>query len=124
MKILSADDSNMIRRVIRGAVEMIGHELVEARDGVEALEVMAAQGTEIGLVLLDWNMPRLDGLSVLKKLKEDARFRDIPVMMVTTEVERGKVVEAIKAGAKNYVMKPFSQADLVSKIMETLGQGF
>lgn len=123
MKILSADDSTMIRRVIRGAVETIGHELVEARDGQEAVEVMEAHGADIGLILLDWNMPRMDGLSVLKKLKSDDRFKAIPVMMVTTEVERAKVVEAIKSGAANYVMKPFSQADLVSKIMETLGGG-
>jgi len=123
MKILSADDSSMIRKVIKGAVEMIGHELLEARDGQEALEVLEARSSEIGLVLLDWNMPRLDGLSVLKKMQEDSRFRHIPAMMVTTEVERTKVVEAVKAGAKNYVMKPFSQADLVSKITETLGVG-
>lgn len=121
MKILSADDSAMIRRVIRGAVEMIGHELVEAADGREALEILELRHAEIGLILLDWNMPRLDGFSVLQKVKADPRFSRIPVVMVTTEVERNKVVEAIRAGAKNYVMKPFSQADLVSKIMETLG---
>ncbi|MFH0920652.1 MAG: response regulator [Fibrobacterota bacterium] len=121
MKILSADDSAMIRRVIRGAVEMIGHELVEAADGREALEILELRHAEIGLLLLDWNMPRLDGFSVLQKVKADPRFSRIPVIMVTTEVERTKVVEAIRAGAKNYVMKPFSQADLVSKIMETIG---
>jgi two-component system, chemotaxis family, chemotaxis protein CheY len=119
MKILSADDSSMIRRVIRGAVEMVGHELVEAADGKIALEVLE-KNPDIGLILLDWNMPNLDGLSVLKAVKADERFKNIPVVMVTTEVEKGKVVEAIKAGAKNYVMKPFSQADLVSKIMETI----
>ncbi len=119
MKILSADDSSMIRRVIRGAVEMVGHELLEAKDGKEALEVLEKH-QDIGLILLDWNMPNLDGLSVLKAVKADSRISHIPVVMVTTEVERSKVVEAIKAGAKNYVMKPFAQSDLVSKIMETL----
>lgn len=119
MKILSADDSSMIRRVIKGAVEMVGHELVEARDGKEALEVLDKH-PDIGLILLDWNMPNLDGLSVLKAVKADERYKAIPVVMVTTEVEKSKVVEAIKAGAKNYVMKPFSQSDLVSKIMETI----
>ncbi|OGJ89337.1 MAG: histidine kinase [Candidatus Raymondbacteria bacterium RifOxyA12_full_50_37] len=123
MKILSADDSGMIRRVIKSTVESMGHELLEARDGQEALEVLEARGRDIGLILLDWNMPRLDGLSLLKKIQVDSRLNTIPVIMVTTEVERNKVVEAIKAGAKNYVMKPFSQADLVSKINETLGMG-
>lgn len=121
MKILSADDSAMIRKVIRGAVEMIGHELLEAKDGQEALEILERWHSEIGLILLDWNMPRLDGLSVLKKIQADPRYKSIPVMMVTTEIERTRVVEAVEAGARNYLMKPFTQADLVAKISETLG---
>jgi two-component system chemotaxis response regulator CheY len=68
-------------------------------------------------------MPLLNGLEVLKRLKADTRFKTIPVMMVTTEVERAKVIEAISAGAKNYVMKPFSHEDLMAKIMQSLGRG-
>jgi len=123
MKILSVDDSTMIRRVIKGAVEVIGYEFIEARDGQEAIEILEKEYNDIGLVLLDWNMPRLDGFSVLKKMKADDRFRRIPTTMVTTEVDRKRVAEAIQAGAVNYVMKPFSQEDLVTKIMESLGQG-
>ena len=123
MKILSADDSVMIRRVIKNAVDVLGFEFLEAKDGQEAIEVLEKEYTNVGLVLLDWNMPRLTGIEVLKKIKADGRFKAIPVMMVTTEVERAKVVEAISAGAKNYVMKPFSHEDLIAKIMQSMGLG-
>jgi len=123
MKILSADDSIMIRRVIKNAVDVLGYSFLEAKDGQEALEIIEKEGANIGLILLDWNMPRLNGLEVLKKLKCTEQFKHIPVMMVTTEVERAKVIEAISAGAKNYVMKPFSHEDLVAKIMQCLGMG-
>lgn len=123
MKVLSADDSVMIRRVIKNAVDVLGFGFLEAKDGQEAIEVMEKEYADVGLVLLDWNMPRLNGLEVLKKLKADERFKAIPVVMVTTEVERSKVIEAISAGAKNYVMKPFSHEDLMAKIMQSLGMG-
>jgi two-component system, chemotaxis family, chemotaxis protein CheY len=123
MKILSADDSVMIRKVIKNAVEVLGFGFLEARDGQEALDVLENEFSDIGLILLDWNMPRLNGLDVLKKVKADERFKAIPVMMVTTEIERAKVVEAISCGAKNYVMKPFSHEDLMAKIMQSIGMG-
>jgi two-component system chemotaxis response regulator CheY len=123
MKILSADDSGMIRMVIKNTVEVLGFGFLEAKDGQEALDVIEKEYNDIGLVLLDWNMPKCNGLEVLKKIKADARFLHIPVMMVTTEVERNKVVQALSSGAKNYVMKPFSHEDLMTKIMQSLGMG-
>lgn len=123
MIILSVDDSPMIRKVIRSAVETMGHELVEAGDGLEALGILENRYKEISLVLCDWNMPRLDGFSLLVKMKEDERFKGIPVTMVTTEVDRLRVIQAIQAGATNYLMKPFSQEGLIAKIKESLGMG-
>ncbi|MDD5674979.1 MAG: response regulator [Chitinivibrionales bacterium] len=123
MKVLSADDSVMIRKVIKNAVAVLGFEFLEAKDGQEALDVMEKEYADVGLVLLDWNMPRLNGLEVLKKLQADERFKAIPVMMVTTEIERAKVLQALAAGAKNYVMKPFSHEDLIAKIMQSIGMG-
>jgi two-component system chemotaxis response regulator CheY len=123
MKILSADDSGMIRKVIKNAVDVLGYGFLEAKDGQEALDVLEQEYPDVGLILLDWNMPRLNGLEVLKKVKADDRFKAIPVMMVTTEVERAKVIEAISAGANNYVMKPFSHEDLMAKIMQSMGMG-
>lgn len=124
MKIMSVDDSAIMRRIIRGAVDVLGYEFIEAVDGVDALEKIEGCASDLNLILLDWNMPRLDGLSTLIKLKEDPRYREIPVAMITTESEKTKIAEAIKNGAINYIVKPFSQEDLVTKILESLGIGF
>jgi len=124
MKILCVDDSAAIRRIIRNSVDVLGFETIEAADGVQGWETLEKMGSEINLVLLDWNMPNLDGYSLLTKIKGDPRFAGIPVTMVTTEGERSKVVQAIKAGARNYLIKPFSAEDLKTKIMESLGMEF
>lgn len=124
MKILSADDSAIMRRIIRGAVEVLGYEFIEAVDGVDALEKVATCYTDLNLILLDWNMPRMDGFTVLQNLKADPRFKSIPVAMITTESEKAKIADAIKHGAVNYVTKPFSQEDLCTKIVQCLGLDF
>ena len=124
MKILSADDSMIMRRIIKGAVDVLGYDFIEAVDGIDALEKIEANYQDLDLILLDWNMPGLDGFSVLQKVKADARFSHIPVAMITTETEKAKIAEAIRNGAINYIMKPFSQEDLASKILESLGVDF
>ena len=121
MKVLSVDDSKIIRKIIRGSVEVLGLEFLEAGDGVEALTILSEQHRDIGLILLDWNMPNLDGISTLRELKKDERFHGIPVMMVTTEGEKSNIVEAIKTGAKHYLIKPFTPEDLTSKMLECIG---
>jgi len=123
MRIMSVDDSKAVRQHIRVATDLLGFELLEAGDGQEALDILAMQQEGVDLILLDWNMPVMDGYETLKRIKADTRFKHIPVTMVTTETERLKVVAAIGAGAKNYVMKPFTQEDLIGKIMESLGMG-
>jgi two-component system chemotaxis response regulator CheY len=123
MVILSVDDSGATRMFARSAVEVMGHEFAEAENGKAAQRLLEQGGRKIDLILLDWNMPVMDGITFLKWLKADPRFSGIPVTMVTTEVERVKVIEAIGAGAKNYLMKPFTQEELVGKIMESLGMG-
>lgn len=124
MKILSVDDSATIRRIIKNIVDVLGYEFLEAADGQAALDILAKEYADVGLVLLDWNMPVLNGYDTLKAIKADGRFKNIPVTMVTTESERIRVIEAIKAGAKNYVTKPFTQDELTNKIMQCLGMGF
>ncbi len=121
MKVLSVDDSKIIRKIIRGSVEVLGLEFLEAGDGVEALTILSEYYQDIGLILLDWNMPNLDGISTLRELKKDERFHGIPVMMVTTEGEKSNIVEAIKTGAKHYLIKPFTPEDLTSKMLECIG---
>ncbi len=123
MKILSVDDSAIVRKIIRGAVEVLNYELLEASDGQEGLEVLESHAEEVGLVLLDWNMPGMNGLELLEKIKAHDIYSHIPVMMVTTESEKENIVRAIKAGAVHYVVKPFTMEELIKKIMECLGRG-
>lgn len=121
MKILSVDDSKIIRRIVSGTVELLGYEMLEASNGEEALDVLSRNHEYIVLVLLDWNMPRMDGYELLCRMKTDQRYSGIPVMMVTTECERTNIIRALRAGAKHYVTKPFTQEDLAARIMECLG---
>jgi two-component system chemotaxis response regulator CheY len=122
MKILSVDDSKTMRQIIRNTVEVLGHDFLEAENGKRALDVLKTAGT-VDMILLDWNMPEMDGITLLKTLKADPNYRDIPVTMVTTESKRVRVIDAIKSGAKNYVTKPFTQEQLIAKIQESLGMG-
>ncbi len=121
MKILSVDDSSIVRKIVQSAVGALGYEFIGAQDSDEALEILKGHHKEIALILLDWNMPGTDGYELLKMLKDNDQFKHIPVMMVTTESEKQNVVSAVKAGAINYLTKPFSNEDLLIKIMECLG---
>ena len=122
-KILAVDDSRMMLRIICGSIEMLDYEPLKASNGREALEVLETNSDDVALILLDWNMPEMNGIETLKALKESDKFRDIPVMMVTTESEQKNIIMAIKEGAKHYLTKPFNQQDLAVRIMESLGQG-
>jgi len=123
VKILSVDDSVIIRKIIRNGVELLDYELVEAGDGLEALDILEQSSVDISLILLDWNMPGMDGFEFLQKVKEMATIKHIPVMMVTTESETENIIKAIQAGAINYMVKPFSIEELTKKILECIGEG-
>ena len=123
MKILIVDDSAVMRKVIKAAADVLDLESVEAQDGVEALEILTAQYREINLVLLDWNMPQMTGFELLQLIKNNEDFKAIPVMMVTTEGHKSSIVAAVRAGADNYLVKPFTVDELESKIVECIGKG-
>lgn len=123
MKILSVDDSVIIRKIIRSGVELLNFELLEAADGLEALDLLQQPGQNIGLILLDWNMPGMDGLTFLQEVKQESALKDIPIMMVTTESEKESIIVAIQAGAINYLVKPFTIEELMKKILECIGEG-
>ena len=120
-KILSVDDSAIMRKIIRGSSDVLGFDFLEAENGEQALAVLSDQYPDVSLILLDWNMPVMDGFQTLKALKADSRFSGIPVMMVTTEGERTNIIEAVKAGAKHYLVKPFTPEDLTARILECVG---
>lgn len=122
-RILAVDDSRMMLRLIRGAIETIGYKPLEATNGRQALDLLARHTTDVALILLDWNMPEMNGIETLRAVKSNPQFAKIPVMMVTTESEKQAVVDAIRAGATHYLTKPFAQQDLVLRMMECLGRG-
>ncbi|WP_432798390.1 response regulator [Poriferisphaera sp. WC338] len=117
MKVLLVDDSKTMRNIQRGILTQLGYqEIEEAVDGLDALSKVGA--FEPDLLLVDWNMPNMDGLTFVKQYRESGR--KAPIIMVTTEAEKMRVVEAIKAGVNNYVVKPFTPDVLSERIKETL----
>ena len=120
MRILSDDDSAATRHFIKKAIDVLGFEFLEAADGKQGLEVLEREDGRVDLILLDRHMPVMDGMELLNVLKASDKFKNIPVTMVTVELEREEIQKAIAGGAKNYLIKPFSQENLIGKIMEGL----
>jgi two-component system chemotaxis response regulator CheY len=107
MKILVVDDFSTMRRIVKNVLKQLGFEnLDEAEDGAQALAKLRSGG--YGFVVSDWNMPNMDGLELLKEVRKDPALKDMPMLMVTAEAEKDKVVTAIQAGVNNYVVKPFT----------------
>ena len=121
-KILSVDDSGTMRRIIGRAVQVLDKEFLEACNGLEALELLESHHQDIALVILDVNMPEMDGMETLVRIKASPEFGNIPVMMLTTDSDRSRIIQAVQAGAANYLTKPFSQDDLLTKIASCLGE--
>lgn len=117
MRILLVDDSKTMRNIEKSILIQIGHsEIEEAVDGQDALS--KADAFKPDLILVDWNMPNMDGITFVKQYR--AKGRPVPIIMVTTEAEKARVVEAIRAGVNNYVVKPFTPETLTQRIQETL----
>ncbi|MGA2832772.1 MAG: response regulator [Terracidiphilus sp.] len=115
-KALVVDDSKTIRMIIRRVLTELGFEVCEAANGIEALKVLDAEKTAVSLVLADWNMPEMNGLELVKSLRQRPEFASIKILMVTTETEIGQMTQALEAGANEYVMKPFTKDVLVEKL--------
>jgi two-component system, chemotaxis family, chemotaxis protein CheY len=120
MRILSVDDSASTRYFIKKAVDVLGFEFLEAADGKQGLEILDRENGMVDLILLDRHMPVMDGMAMLEELKADDKYKRIPVTMVTVEVEWAEIQRAIAGGAKNYLIKPFTQENLIGKILESL----
>ena len=115
-KALVVDDSRAVRMILAKTLKELGFEVREAANGREALEVIEAENPAVTLVLTDWNMPEIDGLELLKRLRRKPELSSLVVVMVTTETELGHMTAALEAGANEYIMKPFTRDILVEKI--------
>ena len=112
-RVLVADDSSTMRKIILRSLQAVGvTEVAEASDGAEAVALFAPG--KFDMVLTDWNMPGMTGLEVLKSIR--AQDKEIPVIMVTTEAEKSRVLEAIQAGVTDYLVKPFTPDTLREKL--------
>jgi two-component system chemotaxis response regulator CheY len=112
--VLVVDDSETIRQQVAGALEQAGFSVIEAADGVDGLE--RANQNELCMVILDVNMPRLSGLEMLERLRENPKHKTLPVLMLTTEVQQSMIERAKKAGARGWMIKPVKMDQLVSAV--------
>jgi two-component system chemotaxis response regulator CheY len=121
VRALVVDDSSLIRTVLLRMLSDLGYEVLQATGGREALAVLDRHPLP-DVVLIDWNMPEMTGLELIGALRSAERFRDVPLMMVTTETEVGQVARALAAGADEYLMKPFT-SEMVQDKLSILGLG-
>lgn len=115
MQALVVDDSLAMRSIMKRILHELGFEVVEATNGREALDRLH-QGAQPQVALVDWNMPVMDGVALVRSMRGSATWSGVPVMMVTAETERSLVVQALDAGADDYLMKPFTREMLVEKL--------
>ena len=119
MKIMLIDDSKTMRNIQKNILGQLGFgEIEEACDGQDALSKVGAYCPD--LILVDWNMPNMDGITFVKTYRSQGK--STPIIMVTTESEKIRVVEAIKAGVNNYIVKPFTPETLAARVNETLAK--
>lgn len=119
-KILVLDDMPTIRDLVRNQLKDLGYKnVVTGEDGDEGLRILQdgiANGDPVGLVISDWNMPRMKGLDLLKAVRAHAKFNKLPFILLTSEAERDQVTEAVLAGVSQYIIKPFTPKGFEEKI--------
>ncbi|MFK7873741.1 MAG: chemotaxis response regulator CheY [Oligoflexales bacterium] len=116
MKILIVDDFPTMRRIVRTLLKQNGYNnFVEAEDGAQGYKMLTTE-PGIEFIVSDWNMPNMTGLEFLKKVRADPKFKHLPFLMVTAEAEKENIIEAVKSGVSNYVVKPFTGATMKEKM--------
>ena len=119
IKILIVDDFATMRRILKNILKQLGFKnLVEADDGTTAWE--ALEGQKVDLIISDWNMPKMTGLELLKKVRASDGYKTTPFLMVTAEAQKQNVIEAVQAGVSNYVVKPFTAEAISDKLEKIL----
>ena len=119
MRALVVDDSSAMRAVLAMILRKRSFEVLQAKEGMEALEVLSANPL-VNLILIDWNMPGMDGLELLRRIRQQPKFADAQILMVTTETGLRQMADALAAGANEYIMKPFTP-DIVMDKLQLLG---
>lgn len=120
---LVVDDFSTMRRIVANLLKELGYtRLSEAEDGKKALNLLESKGavSPISFVVTDWNMPEMDGLTLLQKIRSDPDLKDLPVLMVTAEAKRENIIAAAQSGADGYIVKPFTSATLKEKLDKIL----
>lgn len=120
---LVVDDFSTMRRIVTGLLKELDFtKMAEAEDGAAAMKVLEAGAAPITFVLTDWNMPVMDGLALLKKIRATPSLAHLPVLMITAEAKKENIVEAAQAGADGYIVKPFNAATLKEKIEKIINR--
>ena len=120
MKVLIVDDFATMRRIVKNILRQLGFtNISEADDGKTALQALKKE--KFDLILSDWNMPEMPGIELLKAVRADDELKDIPFLMVTAEAEKGNIVEAVKLGVSNYIIKPFTAETMSEKLGKIFG---
>lgn len=118
MNVLVVDDSRIMRNIVKNAITQLprfaGASCFEAGDGAEAFRII--ESNKIDLVLLDWNMPMMNGIDLVKKLRGKPEYAKLPIIMITSEAAKYNVIEAVKAGVNDYLVKPVSDRMLIEKL--------
>ena len=121
LKFLVVDDFSTMRRIVRNLLKELGLTNVEeAEDGAVALTRLREGGFDF--VVSDWNMPNMDGLTLLQNVRADARLKTLPFLMITTEAKKENIAAALQAGASGYIVKPFTAATLQEKLDKIFGE--
>jgi len=121
LKLLVVDDSSTMRRIIKNTLARLGfNDVLEAEHGVEAWQIMD-KTPDINVLITDWNMPEMNGLDLVRKVRAEKKYDSMPIIMVTTEGGKTEVITALKAGVNNYIVKPFTPQVLKEKLEDVLG---
>ncbi|MDR1662672.1 MAG: chemotaxis response regulator CheY [Azoarcus sp.] len=116
-KFLIVDDFSTMRRIVRNLLKELGYTNAdEAEDGVAALQKLESTPSEFNFVVSDWNMPNMDGLTLLQRIRSSPQLKHLPVLMITAEAKKENIIAAAQAGASGYIVKPFTAATLAEKL--------
>jgi len=116
ISILVVDDFPTMRKIVKTVLKQLGYSnSTEAEDGAEGLSILKANSS-IQFVVSDWNMPNMTGIELLKEVRSNPKLKHLPFLMVTAEADKENIVEAVKSGVSNYIVKPFNAATMKEKI--------